>query len=153
MVCAAQRVVRKFLAVREAQLEVALLQYDTKAELYQTKHTYCARWLEIPNHVKSSVVWSDIKLRRKNFCKELTDEEKENARLEEARTLLQGTLKENIVNFKMLPSEEHVLEVIKETVKQWSVLVTIQKAEIDKAILNAEAKELKARLDKKSKSK
>ena len=134
-------------------MEVALLQYDTKAELYQTKHTYCARWLEMPNHVKSSVVWSDIKLRRKNFCKELTDNEKEKAKLEEARTLLQGTLKENIVNFKMLPSEEHVLEVIKETVKQWSVLVTIQKAEIDKAILNAEAKELKARLDKKSKSK
>ena len=59
MVCAAQRVVRKFLAVRGAQLEVALLQYDTKAELYQTKHTYCARWLEIPVHVKSAVVWSD----------------------------------------------------------------------------------------------
>ena len=113
-----QRLVRRFLAVKQAQLEVVTLQFDSKAELYKKTHKYCAAWLGLPMSVKHAIVWGDIKFRRRLHERELSEEEKMEAALDEAWNLLHGSTKDNIVSFNVLPKEEHVLEVMQGCIKQ-----------------------------------
>merc|ERR1712166_1584030 len=121
MVLSAQNTVRTFLAVRRAQVDVAMQQFNTKAELYARKHSYCATWLALPLRVRRRVVWSDLRLRRGGITRELSKEEKDEAALDAVWELIHGASRaSNYIKFRILAKEEHVLTVIEECVKQWN---------------------------------
>ena len=95
-------------------------QFNTKAELYARKHSYCATWLALPLRVRRRVVWSDLRLRRGGITRELSKEEKDEAALDAVWELIHGASRaSNYIKFRILAKEEHVLTVIEECVKQW----------------------------------
>ena len=96
-------------------------QFNTKAELYARKHSYCATWLALPLRVRRRVVWSDLRLRRGGITRELSKEEKDEAALDAVWELIHGASRaSNYIKFRILAKEEHVLTVIEECVKQWN---------------------------------
>ena len=119
MVITAQRIIRKFLAVRKAQTHIIGLLYQQKAEEYKDKNNAASKWLLIPQPVVDRLVWGDIKARR-NYHKELSTDEVEEAALDDAWNLVHGVAEEHVcVDFKIMPSTEHILSVMEEVYKQY----------------------------------
>ena len=119
MVITAQRMIRKFLAVRKAQTHIIGLLYQQKAEEFKDTNHAASKWLLIPEPVVNRLVWGDIKARR-NYHKELSTDEAEEAALDDAWNLVHGVAEEApCVDFKIMPSTEHILSVMEEVYKQY----------------------------------
>ena len=93
MVVCAQRCVKKFLAVRQAQLQIVYRLYELTAIKEQSMHECASHWLELPRSVKEHLVWGEVMSRRREH-KRVTEEQQENALLNSAYNLIHGVPEE-----------------------------------------------------------
>ena len=90
-----------------------------KAEEFKDTNHAASKWLLIPEPVVNRLVWGDIKARR-NYHKELSTDEAEEAALDDAWNLVHGVAEEApCVDFKIMPSTKHILSVMEEVYKQY----------------------------------